>query len=1385
MAKQTVKWTALPNGQSGGKQRLSVFVTPTLAVMGDGTLEQFPDFHDWPARMAAATFRVRFGAGPTIEASRVTPDPDPLDSELWRAIFTAKTPVKSSVPAIRLSDRIGSFSIRDVMGTIEDMVAAVGLDSPTEPPLPQADVPATGLSRSRIDAPVRRRVTRAAAEGTTRAKVSDRLGSAIETREGLRRVTPGEAGPALESTKTLERRTDARFGPEARVDATRAVKEFSRARRFHSPSVSGASARMSATEMTLALRQIDFHEIVSSLGRYPRLLRRLGLVIDLEVPVTAGVPDRSVVAVEVEWTPESETEQAYPWTRYVGGGSAAFAAAPRDPDASDLANGMLKLGDPDRFDLVQIDVDSAAVQIMAQAGAGDEAPTPTLRSAGLAVAKVDRATYLALALNRQFALTDLVVVHSAASGAGTPPEATAPEILHADDLVRGYRMDVRDEETGQWFSLCRRIGDYRFRGRDEPLLLEDEGWASSAVTKPDGPDSDEVLVHEVLFRWDGWSLVAPRPGKPVQAEGAPDGDARFGLDVSFAPPEGSLPRLRFGREYRVRARAVDLAGNGVPFTSADDSAASEVERYSRHEPVAAPVLTPRESLLPKFGESLERLVIRSYNDAPPKDAVVCAEAAERHVSPPRVSQQMAEQHGMFDGPEGPRGDTATWKMLTTHDAPPPEVEPDEQQTLPYLPDPLAYGVAVRYVPPAKPKPRTGGVHYFLPPAGHTLRIRAPYGEEDTNVLHIPFDGTWPDVRPFRVRVFEPGDGANEPYFEEAKRILHVPLEKGEVGEMWVSCYPEPKTPVTHGLWRVMAAGVARSALARARAPLADMRRVSARMAQVGGVSDWATETQLDAGEVTLLSDLAVHVAAGLHWMVTPFRKLTLVHATQQPLLAPDLIADKMRALRGPGDTWAYIDHSSPIAISGRSTAKVAVRAEWTDVFDVGVEDEQPRQSRAKAVLRDQMVEATDSEYVLSGRRTRQDFGDTRHRLVKYTAVATSRFREYFEVARIDAGKLEITREGTPAEIHVPSTARPPAPRIHSVIPAFGWERIGAAASPAPPSSVAPGAAAPGTGQPRILRPDTSRRRVVRPAGDRQVSGAALATASRREGGGLRVYLERPWYVTGADELLGVVLATPPPAAARGNRRVGTPASAAPLTRWGMDPMWVGAPVDGLPEPIDFLLATAVAEDVVTVEAPDGPTVAVAGHPVAYDPIRRLWYADIQVDTHGAYWPFIRLALARFQPYSVDGMHLSPIAVADFAQLAPERRAVLSLDKNDATKVTVSVDGPTYRHGTLTSRMEVSVEQKGGAGGDLGWIPASDEPVVLENSGQGTDGAWSGTITLPAARTARTFRLVIREYELLFADGAPEVTLPAAMVVGPMNVHAEPRLVYADVLPVEG
>jgi len=52
-------------------------------------------------------------------------------------------------------------------------------------------------------------------------------------------------------------------------------------------------------------------------------------------------------------------------------------------------------------------------------------------------------------------------------------------------------------------------------------------------------------------------------------------------------------------------------------------------------------------------------------------------------------------------------------------------------------------------------------------------------------------------------------------------------------------------------------------------------------------------------------------------------------------------------------------------------------------------------------------------------------------------------------------------------------------------------------------------------------------------------------------------------------------------------------------------------------------------------AKTAPAVAVAGHTVSYDQDRSLWYSDIQFDwstkSGTSYFPFVRLALARYQP----------------------------------------------------------------------------------------------------------------------------------------------------------
>jgi hypothetical protein len=217
--------------------------------------------------------------------------------------------------------------------------------------------------------------------------------------------------------------------------------------------------------------------------------------------------------------------------------------------------------------------------------------------------------------------------------------------------------------------------------------------------------------------------------------------------------------------------------------------------------------------------------------------------------------------------------------------------------------------------------------------------------------------------------------------------------------------------------------------------------------------------------------------------------------------------------------------------------------------------------------------------------------------------------------------------------------------------------------------------------------------------------------------------------------------------------------------------------------------------------------------VAYDAERRLWYADIEVNFGTAYFPFIRLALARYQPTSVPNAHLSNIVLADFMALTPDRW--LSVAHGATADVrNVSVFGWTYTDSsgevearqplTLvlnrqrvaispTSIVEVWVERLDPAlGTDFGWKREAGAVVTPTPSGRVAVGGgqidprvaahrtelsasrrfaelsqtlqvdatriwprlWNGTVTLPTGRPADArYRLAIAEFEEYITDDA--------------------------------
>jgi len=262
-----------------------------------------------------------------------------------------------------------------------------------------------------------------------------------------------------------------------------------------------------------------------------------------------------------------------PWTAYsLDTAKKLFVAATNA--TSDVTDGMLLLSGPEQYDIVELDIDGGAEKALdfsynlARLAFGDaknsiDTPAtyglPSLRSAGFSAARVDRATRLVSTFNAAKS-------NNAAIIAG-PQNSTFA--LHAEDVTRGYRIDVWNSLSGQWHSLCLRDGTYNFLNGPLTRQLSDEGFITVATSQSADGTTTDLRLPESLFRWAGWSLCAPRAGRTIGSDSTPQTPANpattaIKLEASFTVQKGTLPRLRFGTRYQFRVRAVDLAGNSFP-----------------------------------------------------------------------------------------------------------------------------------------------------------------------------------------------------------------------------------------------------------------------------------------------------------------------------------------------------------------------------------------------------------------------------------------------------------------------------------------------------------------------------------------------------------------------------------------------------------------------------------------------------------------------------------------------------------------------------------------------------------------------------------------------------------------------------------------------------
>lgn len=781
----------------------------------------------------------------------------------------------------------------------------------------------------------------------------------------------------------------------------------------------------------------------------------------------------------------------------------------------------------------------------------------------------------------------------------------------------------------------------------------------------------------------------------------------------------------------------------------------------RWHPVDPPVLVPRAPYTE--GESLRHLVVRSgvttMRDSELGDTITVvgidtwlAEAAaahpgvtvdypttcERHVAAPKVSQLEAELQGRFDAAMSPTASTAERRkaILVARR----EAGSFLDTRIPSLTDPkeLAAVDGIELVDPSSPP--DGPL-----PTLDALRRGDPlapgqYVIHDTDELNLPY---LPDPMARGVSMVFPDAGRDRP--------LRPPMSV----EGTTADYPAPKGwPEVQPFRLVLAGGHPLAAAVDGRtinialAPADTLRvRLSSsidrdKLEQLGFWRSLPDAIRADPA-------LAEAAADGWLWALSPAEELILVHAVPKPLQAPRVLA--LNPVRGQADTGVLL--SGALDVHGPSSERVDIEATWTqqedDVAQPTPDDVNPPERHAVACTLPildfedlALLGSADATLSLPDvgdlriHRARHELGDTRHRTIAYRCRATTRFREHFHPALL-ADPDDRSVLGPVRRVSIPSSARPAKPAVRQVLPMFRWEEE--------------------------TEPE-------QPFGLR-----------RQRRAGVRIYLDRPWYSSGDDELLGVII---------GELTGGEDA----VSQWGADPVWHGRGPQrrAISVELDHLLSAFGRElpahpvhplvQLPLVDLTHEPTAGVLGYRPEYDRERRLWFADIAVDPRSAIWPFLRFVVARYQPASIAGKHLSQLVRCDYIQVPLERTATLTRPDDRTARIVVS--GPVgYRGEANLDAIDAStpdgleaIRTRVGANrrvqarlqhrdpaikSDLAWSTVAD--VALRIEGLDTPSltaAWVGALELPQAVAARRprndpdWRVTVEETEWLDADRVP-------------------------------
>lgn len=1338
---QEIIFTTLPHQRTTveGKEilKLSVFVSIKLNTPSDTTLSQFEDILDWPQKVLNADFKFRLQNGTVLDPAMLD---GPIDPELFQHIFHPDVKVDDFKEEENLVEkRIHSFPSKHIQDFIIQSYKQEAIVEPRKRVTPEKFVDETNLgaiSRMKLNLQAVQQAVQPSR--TTKIQASRMMFKQTDEDQTIQRV--------LQQDKF--KRFELQMNPKDDFTQLRQFHQVDRVRtkpklELQKPSFEFHDILAVVNSYPQIMRKLAI--VLDFTIPYDSAIPNKGTI---QLVPNALVFDEPGTTVSTPATAYEITKTGF----YIGDKNNAifkqgfvkintneFSVIQVDADGAALKTSNMaenKVQQIARFYELRSELrvsNNFRLKEMDELEPPEEEGLPAMRSAGIAVTKNGMAEYLHsqvqcnLQLKQNFVTTSpmMMQIQPKLQTEGETVQMTQlqvkqpSQVLYSNDVIQAYQMDIAyEDEPDTWYSLHQRHDSYTwFDEQNIPHPIEgiepDEGFIQLGITE-DPDDPDDVFIPETLARWEGWSLSVRKPGYAINESDdyelkpgeetkrdfvyknktdearkyAFNTDVEFRINAQSKIVPGTLPKLRYGKDYRVRIRSVDLAGNSVPLGSQPETPNLTIRsniRYLRYDPLASPIVLVGNEL--KDGEFLESMVIRSnfdqsvadYESAHPVDGKTLDDYSLRYLLPPKNSQLMAETHGMFENAFGnPKQAQEIYSIITSHEELYQQDEknkekvyqPNEVEII-YLPDPMAAGVALFL---------SEGYEYThsqdFAPRMFSFFSNAEIQPGDTDSVPRPED--WYNAGHIRIRL-EEGE-QQDVQWSASDRQLTVFMPKGLRTKIRFSTF-----------WRE-----------------SDLKELAA---------IWQLVKDESPGNLSELTDLAF---TGQHWMVSPSREMELVHALQQPLEEP--VIEQLLPDRDFNDTFANINIR--YKVHGESTEKVELQSRWTEPMDDGISvtikekqgrnsiadivvnyqddvitkgtipqpavliqpqiqnlqimpikkfqmrtpvefeaDPQPQSRKISTIYKAQAVSFQNLEQqrkvapktlvnqvkfdvqelkfpVFKAIKMRikplmQQFGDTKHRWVDYKLVAASRYREYFgKILAADSG-LTTTRESEWKEKHnIPSSARPKAPEIDYLIPTFEWRK----------------------------------------------TQSDDAIRHQRVGGGIRIFLKRPWFSSGDDEMLAVIL---PDSKANLNRlTLLSPGYSDYYTNWGIDPLLYSVQPAGFsPQPADFRMNPVIDEELQYPGRGSAKAKAVA-YPVHFDEDRQTWFCDLNINPGSMYFPFVKLILARYQPYSVrkeeEDVCLSPVVAASFTQLMPDRQTTVRFKRDDVnSRFTVTVEGTIY------------------------------------------------------------------------------------------------------------